>query len=267
MFSCPATPETPYVTLYSLTTGTWTSVTQPGLCPSGSGDCYDWPVKVGAEWVEWAVQGCGASNAERCGYNFYAQNIRTGNVQPLPAHRTTYPNLDSPKLAAKLCRPLRVPTLDYLDWEENGGVPGDLTGDVTLHGQFAITYGGNALQPTIRLQRCGARTHTNLDLPNIEGSQFNLLPCFPPFEQFIAANAHEIIWINSATKLAGVFLPSMRRFMVPLPASLEAPRVSSIASHIALDEDRLYLLDKHGKLWTAPAPTIPGSAAQRGAET
>ena len=258
MFSCGQG-----VTLYSVATGAWRSVALPpdwcALYGEDSPPCEEGPVRVGAHWIEWDLQPYHGGDV------FYFQNIRTGAVEPQPppaprtglphwrAGGTIYPNLDSAQLTTTLCSPLRVPSLD-------GG-----PGDVSFYGRVAIAYGGTVSYPDERdlsmyLERCGSRTRTRLDVPLVVGGSI-FLTDFPPPGLVFTANAHELMWIKARRQLAGVFLPSMRAFTVPLPATITAATIDTFGvrndpSHIALGSQTLYLVDVNWKLWTAPAPTI-----------
>jgi hypothetical protein len=152
-----------------------------------------------------------------------------------------------------LCPPLRVPS-----------GPGDLS----FYGRFAIAYAFSQFiydeppQISIYLERCGSQSHTRLNVPFAVGGYSRNLTDFPPSGLVLTANAREIMWIKGARQLAGVFLPSMRAFTVPLPANIKATSefvggdTGYYPSHIALGSQILYLVDGNSRLWTAPAPTI-----------
>jgi hypothetical protein len=124
--------------LFSVATGAWHTVSRhPGMRPVG----------VGSDWIEYVVvHTCRAD----CQLTYRFENVWTGRFRKL-AYRegaTTIPNLDSPRLAGRLCTPLRVPR-----------GPGALT----FLGRFAIAQTGRR-NDGVRdfLKRCGSRLHIAL---------------------------------------------------------------------------------------------------------
>jgi hypothetical protein len=235
--SCAGYANPPFQ-LYSIASGTWI----PFSPWAGS------PVAVGSQWIEGygpAEIGC----SEHCTYQYAFANVATGQVTTLPSWQpggTTVPNLNSAGLAATLCSPLRVPH----------GFPNDLTlpsaapDPLTLAGPFAAGLDwklqGGANQLSLLLQRCGTRLRRVLT-SQIEAS---------PDNQF-AINQHAVIWRDSRPgALHGVFLPSLKKFTIPLGRI--APSFPTAIS-IFLTPRTLYVWNHNleSDLVAAPAPRQP----------
>jgi hypothetical protein len=69
-----------------------------------------------------------------------------------------------------------------------------------------------------------------------------------------AANSHVIIWQSGVNRLSGLFLPSLRPFVIPVPGGVG---VAEPPYQIVLSSRRLYVRNLHGQLWTAAAPSLP----------
>ena len=195
VFSCAPSYNT--MRLYSLAGGGWRSV-NVGL---GVG----WgPVSIGTHWIK--MQELCPAGGHCC--NAYAfQNLATGNTVRDPTNATTHADLDVPALARRLCKPLRVPqvagNLDLV----YAAVPGALT----FEGRFVISSSGLGGADGF-LERCGSRLHEQIGRPNDVGD----ILAGPPF----AANSHMVVWQSGRHQLAGVLLPSLREFVIPLPAAI-----------------------------------------------
>jgi hypothetical protein len=185
---------------------------------------------VGARWVEYDQQWPGPCTPDyhnTCGpIEPVFVNIRTGGVRrSWPKSPTTILDLDSPTLARRLCTPLRVPA------------PGSLT----MEGQFAVITAGNGSY----LQRCGSHRHTVLSSPggaSVSGGG-------------LWANEHAVFWAVESSggwkgQLAGILLPSLRRFTATIPPRLRSSFVLPGATH-------MYMPDANGQIWAAPFPPKP----------
>jgi hypothetical protein len=209
-------PAPESVGLEQLTSGAWLTFTTA---------VGEHPVAAGADWIEFR-------RVDPFTYTF--ENVSTGIVRSIPyrAGGRTIPDLNSPTLVRRLCSPLRVPSGP---------------GAMTFYGKFAIvesvgTDGGIRYY----LERCGTRLHQRLDGSNL-GTP----------EAALAANSRAIVWQQPfLPELHGVLLPSLRRFMVPLPDTIDLG-ATGVQSSIALSSTRLYALDGEGQLWSAPAPVAP----------
>jgi hypothetical protein len=213
--------------LYNLTTRAWKTV-HTRCTSSDTGQCG--PVGIGADWIRFE------DSCYHCSDGFWDQNIRTGRVRTDPevAGGTKIANLDSPALAAGLCRPLRVPT-SAAPTPDGKIEPGFLT----LFGQFALASvipsetGGWGASSYFYLERCG--THMRKALPGD--------PTSPP-----AADRDAVIWENRA-RIEGLVLPSLRPLRIIVPADVQQPPV-------ALSGSTLYLgygngSGNQGPLWAA----------------
>jgi hypothetical protein len=200
--------------LYRLTSGAWSTVApDPSIeqfCSEpGMSTCY--PLAVGARWVQFD-EAC-----YHCRDSDVFQNLQSGMLRSDPRNASTIVDLNSPALAKRVCRPLRV-------------APG---GSLFFDGSFAIA--GSAQGAF--LERCGTRLHERVD------------PAGAP-----TANAQAIIWQSGNTRLigshqlSGLFLPSRRRFVVRIPAFIDYP------NQILLSSRHLYVVDNNNQVWVATSP-------------
>lgn len=217
LFDCGSAAE-----LYSLAHGTWTTVmSNAALDCGGLPDCEISAFAAGADWIQFAEdQACEA----HCGPTTFAfQNLQTSQIESLPAWKpggTTIPDLNSPVLAHKLCWPLRVPNGEGL----------------TLDGSFAIV----AQSQGDFLERCGSRLHERID-PNY----------WPQ-----TASSRAVIWGTGTSQMDGLFLPSLRRFTIDLPAAVAG--FDGLSYVMALGSRKLYVANgSNFTLWTAPVPRLP----------
>jgi hypothetical protein len=224
--------------LYNLYTGEWKAVVpDQGLisygynCSGGAPYCGSRVLGFGADWIEWE------ENCRYCDYTFLFQNIDTGVVQSLPGWQVggrIIPDLDSPSLAQALCPPLTVPAgLPPIP----GGTPE--VGAVSFYGSFAI-----ASSPVKDvLERCGSR------LKLAVGSYDARLS----YEEPLGASSHAIVWATGSRgrRLDGLFLPSLRRFVIATSPSI-SPR------EVVLSAGELYVVDGNsGTVFATPAPAQP----------
>jgi hypothetical protein len=213
-------PASESVGLEQLTSGAWLTFTTA---------VGEHPVAAGADWIEFRRLG------DPFTYTF--ENVRTGIVRTIPyrAGGSSIPDLNFPMLGRRLCSPLHVPSGP---------------GAMTFYGKFAIvdsvgTDGGIRYY----LERCGTRLHERLDGSNLGTPEATL-----------AANSRAVVWQQPfRPKLHGVLLPSLQRFMVPLPDTIDLG-ATGVQSSIALSSTRLYVLDGEGQLWSTPAPHPAASA-------
>lgn len=174
----------------------------------------DAPVALGRDWIEYRSN---CDDVHVCpSYAF--QNISTGMVRRDPTDASTIANLNSPKLAHRVCRGLTVPTGDFLapptEW-------------LVFDGNVALADDPSG----IVLRQCKRTLH--------------LATHASPGH--IGASSRAIVW-QQGNKLAGVLLPSLRRFTLGLPA---------IGLYtLALGPRTLYILDPEGQLWTIPAAAL-----------
>ncbi len=214
--------------LYNLYTGEWKAVDPDPGSFSYEADCGDGMppysgvivAGFGADWIEW-------NHFTRvCPGVYHFQNIVTGQVQSLPGWQAggrIVPDLDSPSLARTLCRPLKVPP-DATPYRNRDLPPGP--GSVSLHGSFAIVSSDV-------LERCGSR------LKRVLGDQ-----------QPLGASERAIVWVagSNSHRLDGLFLPSLRRFVIATGPSINPNRV-------VLSSGELYVTDESGRVFATHAPT------------
>ena len=219
-------PQGEQAAIYSPASGQWRVLAQP---PSGSGH----PVAVGGDWVEFEnVEPC----TGRCRFTYVFENIDTGAVRRI-AYReggTTIPDLNSPGLARRVCRPLRVPR-----------GPGSLS----FLGSFAVAEYGRTNEPTSGyLERCGTNLHRPVPVGDLGLSDTE-----------IAGNATAFLWLgygylsSDHPALHGLFLPSLQRFTIFLPPKIDVGATVGFVQ-VAMSTKRLYVLDGEEQLWSAPAP-------------
>jgi hypothetical protein len=206
--------------LYSLAHRWWRSVAVKGPCRGfNPGRCG--PVAVGTDWIEYDDE-----RNINLGDKFVFQNVVTGAIRRDPTNARTRADLDSPRLAQRVCAPLRVPS----------------NGTVEFQGRFALAIN---YQANVFLEECGTRLHVSL------GSALD--------NQAIAPAA-VIYGTGLRGVLSGIFLPSLQRFAVTPPA-VSGPliRVDLSISHIYVDAT-----DRRGRynVWSAPtsALRVPGTS-------
>jgi len=243
-------PYLPEPALYSITTGGWSAVP---LAPSIAASCTideDCHIRrVGRDWL--AIFG-GLCN--HCAGRTLFQRILTGEARPDPTAATTLPDLSSPTLAAPVCSPLRLPpsTID-----DTGAVAATL-GRLDFAGRFALATTDSASGPsTTYLEHCGSSLHTF-----VCHCDTNALGYF----HALVANDHVVIWATrtrlgmSSPHLDGLYLPSRRRFQIPLPPAL----ISHGPVYLQLSSRTLYLDNGGGgtsapNVFSAPAPRRPAA--------
>jgi hypothetical protein len=200
------------IALYPLSGGAPRTVPRPVFAASAA---------VGTHWVEFD-RNC--DDVHLCP-NYTFVNIQTGATRDASIPAGTLIDLNSVKLARKICRPLRLPNIPLFE------LP---TKSLVFDGRFAIATGASG----IFLERCGKRLHLRIS------------PYGNPFVgDVVGANSRAVVWQSPERQLTGVFLPTLRRFVIRLPANSDY--------NIELGARTLYLLDSNGQVWTAPAPSPP----------
>jgi len=185
------------VDLYSLVTQTWRQVAVAPACSrvnaGTTSSCV--PEAIGSDWIEYD------ESSEQFGDRFVFQSISGGELRRDPANPRTVVDLSSPRLARRLCAPLRVPKY----------------GRVSLDGAFAVVSGPAGAF----LERCGRRLHLALG-PAV------FVHCVPGAIAW---------WAGPGGSLAGMLLPSLRRFRVIVPQPRRAQVVDALISdrHIYLE--------------------------------
>jgi hypothetical protein len=224
--------------LYSIPDGTWTPFT-PNVkqmfafnadCKTGDPTCSASYTAIGAHWIEFQIS---------CGYHcgpttFGFQNIKTGQVDDQPPDwkpgGTEIPDLNSPTLTRKLCKPLMVPR-GFSD-----PTAGNMPGTIVLDGPFAVAqqWSTDNLSLSTYLERCASGLRKSID-PN----------GWP-----IVANASAAIWMTGYRDpaLHGLFLPTLHRFTFT-----RAPTTALAA----LSAKHLYAVTPNGGLYAASAPAPP----------
>lgn len=88
--------------LYSLRAHRWRSLAVRGPCRHQAKSCS--AIATGSRWVEYD------RSSSHTGDTFFFQNIVSGVVRRDPRTSRVLPDLDSPTLARRVCRPVRVPS-------------------------------------------------------------------------------------------------------------------------------------------------------------
>jgi hypothetical protein len=166
---------------------------------------------IGSDWIEYDNN---CDDVHFCP-TYLFQNLQTGVVKSDPTRAHTIADLNSPTLARRVCPPVQVPN--------TSNVP---TSRLVLDGRFAIATGVHG----VFLEHCGTRLHRAID----------------PNPGPLGASPKAVIWQTTGRKLAGLFLPSLRPFII------KAPEFGDFK--LALTPQTLYLLDPEGQVWSAPAP-------------
>lgn len=199
-------------------------------------------VAVGSDWLSLAGQ---CADTEHCPQSFSLQSLATGADVSDPTNATTTVDLDSADPARSVCAPVRVPT----NGQGNPEPPSIAYGSVSSDGQFQIaTSSGGSF-----LERCGAQLRERLTYTSYPGCAHQ--HCAPPF------SSHAIVWQSKPGRLSGVFLPSLKRFAISVPATIDPQAaheqfVNGNQYSLALTTHTLYLglLDT---VWAMPIPTAP----------
>jgi hypothetical protein len=209
-----------HLALYSLARRRWRRVTVASGCVhfnAGPGSACV-PLAVGKDWIELDEE------SDRFGDVSVFQNIQTGRVRRDPTKGRTFPSLDSPSLARRLCRPLQVPSHTFVSF--------------AFQGPFILVT--DEAGPV--LERCATRLHRDL-----RGAlQAGLGP-------------GAVMWLSSPRPgpIDGIFLPSLKRFRV-MP-----PHGATDLSFIQLSSRHLYLSGSTRSnlsvTWSALLPTVGGA--------
>jgi hypothetical protein len=209
-------------------------------------DCPDLTVcttidAVGSDWMV-TQEAC----SEHCGTVGF-QDLATGAVQTDdPSAATAALDLNSPTLTRPLCAGVQAPMEGVLSGE---GAPPLPRGLVAADGRFQIVSDYDVSY----LQECG--TH----LKRFLTYACELYPCAPPF------NSRAVVWESHPGRLTGVLLPSLTRFQIRIPVTIDptAPSarfVSDDTYGLALTPRRLYLSTSRG-VFSAPARRRPLSTS------
>jgi hypothetical protein len=167
----------------------------------------------------------------------------TGGVRDDPTNATTFTDLNSPALTQNTCPGVRL-----LRETEPFSSP---WGSLISYGRFALAIGSDSQDNGAAfLERCGSGTRELLASGPSEW-------WVPP----LASNSRAIVWLAAPYRLAGLFLPSLQRFTIPLPSAIVTAQGSPVASDtrvaaIGLTSGALYVLDTlGGTLWRTASPT------------
>lgn len=245
LFEC-GTPTVTQLALYRPATRSWRVV-------SWNADALGSPDAVGAYWIESvSYQSCPyrCDNVPHHAFTRIATGAQ-GTVGWVPDGNIV-PGLDSPSLAHKLCSPLRVPHVSF----PTGFGDALLPGTVTMFGQFAIASGTTSgadgeIEGLDHLERCHSKLRRSIiaSTPVVDGAQPSRTPI---------GDSHAILWPNKPRQLTGVFLPSLRQFTVPVPASIGPVQATTGSVTTAILASRtLYMQTATDQLWAAPAPSPP----------
>lgn len=216
----PGIPDT--YQLYDLSSGSWAPFQISSQC---YGECL--PVAVGRYWVKIVSDEGEPDGYPR--YDYYLQNIATGQFEPDPATPggTVFDDLNAPAGSAPLCTPLHYPSVD--DRESI------FLGRLTFYGQFALTYQElSESGPAWSLRRCGSK----LDLRIAAGAEANT-----------PASSRAVVTTHDGVSLHGWFLPSLHRFTI-------RPALHDSVTPVAVTKHTIYIrTGNHGQLWAATLPS------------
>lgn len=227
--------------LYSVPNGSWTRFTPDvarmcalnPACATGSSrvPCSADYRAIGNRWIEFEFA---------CGYHSGTvttalQQIRSGQVIVAPATEvpggqgggTDIVDLNSPTGTRRLCSPLRVPAY----------------GKIALDGRFAVEESN--LNENVFLEHCGSHSRMMIGRG-----------------LFSVDSGAVLMSVGSTSNaIAGLFLPSRRRFSFRLPrqlASLCAREAAFVCiQDLALTSRTVYLDTFRLQVWTANSPTLP----------
>ncbi len=224
---------------YSLSTGQERTVAPPlGDCvsdgdygESGGTECSVGP--AGADWLSWeeSCWNCGS----RSGIVWLGSGPQTVFSVPVTSP-TTAIDYNSPTLETRVCSPLRSTRNNHLLIDPWGQF---LSGDVGAPlGRFALAYvpSGQAA-----LERCGLRVRRTL-------------PWVPR-----TGNPRELLDYSIGGTIHGLFLPSMRSFVIRVPAAMLSPNGPTgpgALDQVMLSYRNLYVVGKGGQLWEGVAPAL-----------
>lgn len=242
--------------LYSLSRRKWVPVrssgTESSCAPTDLADVTCTVVGVGARWIEFerselyrTGQPCPPCSSSTTYILQSLQDPNTTMEDPAKPGGKIIADLNSPSGRQSLCRPLRVPP--------SGSGPAG-PGRLTFYGRFAIASGVDRRggRPYVTLERCGSRLHMSL-------------PVEPTLPTLPAASSHAVIWQTADNELAGLFLPSLRRFTLRLPPASSGQSSPDVA--VALSQRTLYVLQggetsAGGRLSVTTIPSAPTNARQ-----
>ena len=248
--SCPASPpgDTAYQTfqldLYSLSTGQRRTVAPPSICASngdygetGGSECAVGP--AGADWLGWQenCQSCGSAS----GIVWLGLGPQT--VFSIPATSPTSAiDYNSPTLETRICSPLRSTPKNHLLIDPWGQF---LSGEVGAPlGRFALAYLPSPRSgPVIAvLEHCGSRARRTL-------------PWVPT-----TGNPRELLFYFNGGTIQGLFIPSMRSFVIHVPDSMLSPFGATtgpgLLDQVMLSNRNLYVVGKGGQVWEGTAPAL-----------
>lgn len=218
------------------------SLIQPD-CDAGDPGCEN-VTAIGSDWIAFAPM----CVEEHCNMTFAFQNLSTGETAPDPTNRTTAVDLNSSTLGQQVCSPVTVPTTDI-------GSEGNLQewGSLEFDGRFAVaTSNGGSF-----LVRCASNLQQRLTYTSYPGCAH--AACSPPF------NSHLIVWESRPLQLTGIFLPSLRRFTIPVPGVIDPSPgmyVNGDRYALALTDRTLYVGNGRG-VWSVPMPSGPPRPKRR----
>lgn len=214
------TAQSSWVELYRLASGTWTTVApDPGIeqfC-RGAGMTTCAPVAVGANWIEFD------ETCYHCAVTTVFQDLHTGVLRGDPRDTTTIVDLNSAALAKPVCRPLRVPA----------PAPGR---SLFFDGPFAIAE--DAVHAV--LERCGTHLHQRIGVVGAQPGNLRAIA-------WLSGNSH----LTGTHDLSGRFLPTLRPFVISLPALIGYP------NEVVLSTRRVYVVNNNNHVWVAASPKSP----------
>jgi hypothetical protein len=244
---CPGPPwgsvyQSFQLDLYSLSTGQDRTAAPPlGDCvsdgdygESGGTECSVGP--AGADWLSWEENcwNCGSQS----GIVWLGSGPQTVFSVPVTS-ATTAIDYNSPTLETSVCSPLRSTRNNHLLIDAWGQF---LSGDVgSPLGRFALAYipSGRSGIVGAALEHCGSRIRRTL-------------PWVPT-----TGNPRELLSYSIGGTIHGLFLPSMRSFVIHVPAAMLAPNGATgpgVLDQVMLSNRDLYIVGKGGQLWEGVAP-------------
>jgi hypothetical protein len=231
----------PTLDLYRLSTGARSTMPIGNVagCDPSFNPCVEEPGPAGTDWYVVDVY----SSRCLCTGTFIVSRSTGRTADPVQGPI----DLDSPQLARTLCAPLQGSSdAQILTFGGDSGFSGSGVGEVFgeyLYGfqSSGASLGGFAIDPAQPfadyLRRCHSSLRRRLS------------------SEFVTGNRTAVVLYSFGdTHLRGVLLPSLRRFIVPLPALLRTALARDPRTTFALSDRRLWAVTGTHQLWSAPAP-------------
>jgi hypothetical protein len=236
--SCPNFAGVPSEMLYNVDRRGW-SPFKCDACVAGDYIAWQYRSAMGSRWL-WFEHpgGCpGEQYGNPCSPSIFV-SIPSGATRTWQPSAGMAADLDSRALMHRFC------------WSLPPGLIGPY-GAPTAPLLTALVWGGKySVQPlyrpggpyTLLLEGCHSRAQIPL-----------LTAATGAFSWLMAANSRALTWWVSGRRVLGIFVPELRRFEIPLPATPHhALGLATFA--LALTSQRIFIVDSAHRLWAATGP-------------